>query len=48
MEILQLLILASSYFLITAADNVIELNDDDFTHKTAAYDTALVMFYAPW
>nr|CAG4651726.1 EOG090X0438 [Triops cancriformis] len=33
---------------VVSADNVVDLVDDDFDSKIAAYDTALVMFYAPW
>jgi protein disulfide isomerase family A protein 3 len=30
------------------ADSVVDLTDDDFDSKLNSYDTALVMFYAPW
>ncbi len=30
------------------ADSVVDLTDDDFDSKVNSYDTALVMFYAPW
>nr|SVE73479.1 EOG090X0438 [Daphnia atkinsoni] len=32
----------------TSADSVVDLVDDDFDSKLSSYDTALVMFYAPW
>ena len=30
------------------AESVVDLVDDDFDTKLNSYDTALVMFYAPW
>lgn len=30
------------------AESVVDLVDDDFDSKLNSYDTALVMFYAPW
>lgn len=30
------------------AGSVVDLVDDDFSSRIAEYDTALVMFYAPW
>ena len=33
---------------VVRADSVVDLVDDDFDSKLSSYDTALVMFYAPW
>jgi hypothetical protein len=33
---------------IVKVDSVVDLVDDDFDTKLNSYDTALVMFYAPW
>lgn len=30
------------------ADSVVDLSDSDFESSVAQYDTALIMFYAPW
>nr|CAG4648580.1 EOG090X0438 [Polyphemus pediculus] len=35
-------------FSFTLGDSVVDLTDDDFDAKLSTYDTALVMFYAPW
>ena len=36
------------FFALASADYVVDLVDDDFDSKLSTYDTALVMFYAPW
>merc|ERR1711928_74184 len=33
---------------LTSAEYVVDLVDDNFEAKLSSYDTALVMFYAPW
>lgn len=48
MGILFFLELFSLITLALAGNNVLELTDNDFAEKTAAYETVLVMFYAPW
>lgn len=33
---------------LAAEQDVLELTDDDFNTRISEFDTALVMFYAPW
>lgn len=48
MKLLYSLALFSLLALAVKADAVVDLTDDDFDAKVGSYDTALVMFYAPW
>lgn len=42
------LVVFACFFALASADYVVDLVDDDFDAKLSTYDTALVMFYAPW
>jgi len=42
------LVWAVALAAVVSADNVLDLGDADFDSKLADFDTALVMFYAPW
>ncbi|CAG4977504.1 unnamed protein product [Parnassius apollo] len=42
------LILGIIYLCKAAEEDVLELTDSDFSSVISQYDTALVMFYAPW
>lgn len=49
MKLLRGLILFSGFIIGSIlADSVVELSDSDFESSVAQYDTALIMFYAPW
>nr|CAG4645450.1 EOG090X0438 [Lynceus sp. MCZ IZ 141354] len=41
-------ILVAVFLGLVAADHTVDLTDNDFEAKIASYETALVMFYAPW
>nr|CAG4640764.1 EOG090X0438 [Eulimnadia texana] len=40
--------LLAALLSLAYADSVVDLTDDNFDAKINSYDTALVMFYAPW
>jgi len=42
------LVMALALATLTNADDSIELGDSDFDSTLENYETALVMFYAPW
>jgi len=43
-----LLAIFGCFLALTSAEYVVDLVDDNFEAKLSSYDTALVMFYAPW
>lgn len=46
LQLLSILLIATTTF--ATEEDVLELSDSDFDSKLAEYETALVMFYAPW
>ncbi|KAF7287794.1 hypothetical protein GWI33_003425 [Rhynchophorus ferrugineus] len=46
LQLLSILLIATS--ALGAEEDVLELSDSDFDSRLAEYETALVMFYAPW
>lgn len=41
-------VLFSALLVYVGASGVEDLTDQDFSSRITEYDTALVMFYAPW
>lgn len=48
MKVFSALFISCLLALTVSAESVVDLVDDDFDAKLSSFDTALVMFYAPW
>ena len=48
MRVISALLVTCLLTINVNADSVVDLVDDDFDSKLGSFDTALVMFYAPW
>nr|CAH0100437.1 unnamed protein product [Daphnia galeata] len=48
MRVISTILVSCLLVLAANADSVVDLVDDDFDSKLASFETALVMFYAPW
>ena len=48
MRVISTILVSCLLVLAANADSVVDLVDDDFDSKLETFETALVMFYAPW